>query len=72
MANIKSTYKCGASVKLLLSVTDENTPVRSLRSASTSENGKRILTPDRELIPPALRKNYFLSVQLEAVRLNGV
>jgi hypothetical protein len=35
--NGKSTCKCGACVKLLRSVRDEDTPVLSLRSASTFE-----------------------------------
>jgi hypothetical protein len=59
-------------VKQLRSVRDENTPVRSLRSASTSEVGKKIVFSDRELVLPPLKDNDSLTVQLETVRLNGV
>jgi hypothetical protein len=59
-------------VKHLLSVRDEDTLIRSHRSASTSEIGKKILSPERELILPPLKDNDSLSVQPETVRLNGV
>jgi hypothetical protein len=61
MANSESTYKCVACVEQLRSVRDENTPVHSLRSASTSEIGKKIVVLDRELILPALKANDSLS-----------
>jgi hypothetical protein len=57
MANGESTYKCGACVKQLRSVRDENNSVRSLRSASTFEVGKKTVSPDRELILPTLNDN---------------
>jgi hypothetical protein len=57
MANCKSTYKCGACAKQLPSVRDKNNAVRSLRSASTSEIGKKIVSRDRELILPLLKGN---------------
>jgi type IV pilus biogenesis protein CpaD/CtpE len=47
MSGEESTYKCGAYVTQLLSLTDDNTFVRSLGSASTSEIGK-MLSPNRE------------------------
>jgi hypothetical protein len=59
-------------VKQLRTVRDDNTPVRSLRSASVSEIGMKIVSPDRELILPPLKDSNSLSVQLETVRLNGV
>jgi hypothetical protein len=71
MAKGESTYDCGACVKQLRYVRDENTPVGSLRSAATSEIGKTV-SPDGELILPPLEDNDSLSVQLETVRLNGV
>jgi hypothetical protein len=48
--NGESTYKCGVSVKQLRSLRDQNTPVRSLRSVSTSEIGKKIVSHHGELI----------------------
>jgi hypothetical protein len=65
MANYESPYKCGACVKQLRPVSDENTPIRSLRFVS-------IVSPDRELILPPLKDNILLIVQLETVRLYGV
>lgn len=53
------------------SVTKENNPNFSVRSALTSETGKKMVSPDRELFHPKL-KNDSLSVQLEEVRLHGV
>jgi hypothetical protein len=67
MANYESPYKCGAYVKQLRSVRDENNPVRSLRSISTFLIGEKIVSPDRELIPPPVKGNISLSVQLETV-----
>lgn len=56
----------------ILSIREENIPSFSLRSALTSETGKKMVSPDRELFHPKLKENDSLSVQLEAVRLNGV
>jgi hypothetical protein len=53
-------------------VRDANTSVRSLGSASTSQIGKKAVSPDRELIPAPLTDNESLIVQLKTVRLNDV
>jgi hypothetical protein len=58
-------------VKTLRTVRSENTPVRSLRSASASEIGGKMAFSARELAPQ-LKGNESLSAQLEAVSLNGV
>jgi hypothetical protein len=55
MWNGESSYKCGACVKQLRTDRDDNTHLRSLRSASASEIGMKIVSPDRELIIPALK-----------------
>jgi hypothetical protein len=67
MANGKFTFKCGACVQKLLSVMDENTPHHSVRTASTSEIGRKIQPPDKGLILPALKDSDSFSVQLETV-----
>jgi hypothetical protein len=59
-------------VRKLRTVRSENTPVRSLRSASASEIGGKMASPARELSPPQLKGNESLSAQLEAVQLDGV
>jgi hypothetical protein len=43
-----------------------------MRSASTSELPKKLLSPDRELVLPDLKDADSLSVQIETERLNGV
>jgi hypothetical protein len=62
MANGESTQKCGACVKQLQSVREENTPSRSFGSVS----------PNFEFILPPLKDNDSLRVQLGTFRLNGV
>jgi hypothetical protein len=52
MSNGESTYKCGACAKELRTVRNEDPPIRTLRSASTSELGKKVVSPGRDLILP--------------------
>jgi hypothetical protein len=75
----KSTFQCEACTKLLCSTGNDDTPVRPQRSLSASDatcsisdGGKKIISPERELLLPELSNKESLSVQLEAVRLNGV
>jgi hypothetical protein len=56
MATGDSTYKWGTYVKQLLSLKDDNTLVRSLRSASTSEIGKK-MSSNREPVLCELDKD---------------
>jgi hypothetical protein len=72
MAEGESTFKCAECVKVLRSSRDENTPIRSMRSASTSELHKKLLSPGREVLLPNLKDSDSLSVQIKTVRLNGV
>jgi hypothetical protein len=58
----------------LRSERNDDTPVK-LRSSSTSDLPKKIVSPERALVlPPVFDTDKFeaLSVQLETVRLNGV
>jgi hypothetical protein len=71
MSQGESSYKCAECITAFRSSKDENTPIRSLRSASTSELPKK-LSPERELILPSLKDPESLSVQIETVQLNGV
>jgi hypothetical protein len=68
MATGESTYKCGTYVKQLLSLRDDNTPVCSLRSASTSETGKKMLSPNREPVLAELESDSH-NVQIEKLDL---
>jgi hypothetical protein len=70
MAERESTFKYAECI--LRSSRDENTPIRSMRSASTSELPKLLLSPDRELVLQNLKDADSLSVQIETERLNGV
>jgi hypothetical protein len=67
----ESTFKCVSCVKALYCLRNENTPIHSMRSPSTSELPK-FLSPERELILPNLKDLELLSVQIETVWLNGV
>jgi hypothetical protein len=72
MSNGDSTYKSGKCVKKLRTMRNEDTPIRTLRSASTSELGKNVVCPGRELMLPEIANEESISVQLETVRLNSV
>jgi hypothetical protein len=61
MSQGESSYKCAERVQTFRSSRDENTPIRGLRSASTSELPKK-LSPERELILPSLKDPESLSV----------
>jgi hypothetical protein len=54
MSNGESTYKFGTCVKKLRTVRSEDTPIRTLRSASTSELGKKVVSPGREVMLPEI------------------
>jgi hypothetical protein len=69
-----STYKCAACVKTLPPERYDDTAVK-LRSSSTSDHPKKIVSPDRAFVlPPVFDTDKYeaLSVQLETGRLNGV
>jgi hypothetical protein len=53
-------------------VRNEDTPTRTLRSASTSELEKKVVSPGRDLIIPEIANMESISVQLETLRLNSV
>jgi hypothetical protein len=71
MSQGESSFKCAERVKAFRSSRDENTTIRGLRSASTSELPKK-LSPERELILPTLKDPESLCVQIENVGLNWV
>jgi hypothetical protein len=54
MSKDVSTYKCGECVKELRTVRNEDTPIRTLRSTSTSELEKKVVSPGRDLILPEI------------------
>jgi hypothetical protein len=72
MSNGESTYKCGAYVKELHTVRNEDTPIRTLRSASTSDLEKKVVSPGRDLIIPEIANVESISVQLETIYPNSV
>jgi hypothetical protein len=72
MSNGESTYKCGACVKEVRTLRKRDTPIRTLRSASTSELEKKVVYPGRDLILPEIANMESISVQLETLRLNSV
>jgi hypothetical protein len=72
MSKDESTYKCGECVKELRTVRNEDTPIRTLRSASTSELEKKVVSPGRDLMLPEIANVELVSIQLETIRLNSV
>jgi hypothetical protein len=66
-----STYKCVSCVLSSRRSGDDSTPIRNLRSASTSELSLKVVSPDREIVLPKLKDTESLIVQFETVRLNG-